>query len=349
MARRLALILAVVTATAASAQTPRPLSPAEATQVTSQLESVSRELVRLVAEQARGGDGLGADRARLEALNAQEAQLRARLGANQNELSHLLSALQMYGRNPPPALLIHPEDARKAVRAAILIRAVTPELQRRAQGFAAEVETAAKARRQAATASEALFTSESQVAERASRIEGLIAQRLALQKRLGDDGEGPDAMAVSARAQNLRAAAARPEVALRTRPPGRFTAPVAGAPSAKFNDPARGGPIQGWVWATARNATVASPATGRVEYAGALPGWENVVILDIGDGYHLVVAGMRSLTTATGQTVAAGQPLGRMAAAPAQNSGEDGPELYLEVRKGGDPVDPARFFAAIGG
>ena len=129
MARRLALVLAVLTASAASAQTPRPLSQAEAAQVTSQLESVSRELVRLVAEQARGGDGLGADRARLEALNAQEAQLRSRLGANQNELSHLLSALEMYGRNPPPALLIHPEDARKAVRAAILIRAVTPELQ----------------------------------------------------------------------------------------------------------------------------------------------------------------------------------------------------------------------------
>ena len=349
MRRRLLILAFVLSASAASGQMPRALSAAEAQEVRGQIETLTGELARLATEQARGGDSLGADRARLSALNTQEGELNSRLGANQNELSHLLSALQMYGRNPPPALLVHPNDARKAVRAAILIRAVTPELRSRAQRLSAEVGTAQLARRQAAQASEALFTSESQVADRASRMETLIAQRQTLQRRLGEDlGDGPDALTVSARAQTLRAKNAAPAVPLRTSGgPIRFAPPVAGAPSARFNDEARGGPIQGWVWETARGASVAAPAAGRVESAGPLPGWESVVILDAGDGYHVVLAGLRSLTVAAGQNIAAQQNLGRMAPATAQNRDAGGTELYLEVRKGGEPVDPARFFAAI--
>jgi septal ring factor EnvC (AmiA/AmiB activator) len=349
MRPRLLILALVLAASAAAAQTPRPLTPSEAQEARGQIETLTRELARLAAEQARGGDTLGADRARLTAMNSRQAELSARLGANQNELSHLLSALQLYGRHPPPALLLHPEDAKKAVQAMVLINYLKPGLESRARALSGEVEAAGLARRQAAQASESLFTSESQVADRASRIETLIAQRQELQRRLGEDaGEGPDSLTVSARAQTLRARNAAPSVALRTGGgPLRFTPPLAAAPSARFNDEARGGPIQGWVWETARGASIASPATARVEYAGPLPGWESVVILDPGEGYHIVLAGLRSLTVAAGQNIAGGQSLGRMAPESAQNRGSAGPELYLEVRKGGEPVDPARFFAAI--
>jgi septal ring factor EnvC (AmiA/AmiB activator) len=81
---------------------------------------------------------------------------------------------------------------------------------------------------------------------------------------------------------------------------------------------------------------VIAPAAGVVEYAGALKGWGGVVILGIGGGYHLVLAGLDAISTVQGRPVTAGQAIGRMAEA-----GE--PELYLEARRNGEPVDPGRW------
>jgi septal ring factor EnvC (AmiA/AmiB activator) len=83
---------------------------------------------------------------------------------------------------------------------------------------------------------------------------------------------------------------------------------------------------------------VLSPAAATVDYAGPLKGWGLVLILKAGD-YHLVLAGLGSVTAEAGRTVAAGEPVGKM-------PGEGRPDLYLEVRKAARPVDPARWFAA---
>jgi septal ring factor EnvC (AmiA/AmiB activator) len=64
-----------------------------------------------------------------------------------------------------------------------------------------------------------------------------------------------------------------------------------------------------------------------------------VLILRTGGADHLVLTGLGASEAVAGQMVSAGEPIGRM--------GEDagpGPSLYLEVRKGGEPVDPRRWF-----
>jgi len=65
------------------------------------------------------------------------------------------------------------------------------------------------------------------------------------------------------------------------------------------------------------------------------------VILRLGGGYHLVLAGLDAIVAGAGQMVNQGQPIGRMA------KGEAGPpELYLEIRKGGAIVDPSHWIKA---
>jgi septal ring factor EnvC (AmiA/AmiB activator) len=65
------------------------------------------------------------------------------------------------------------------------------------------------------------------------------------------------------------------------------------------------------------------------------------VILSPSEPFHLVLAGLDQAAAGVGRTVAAGEPIGRMA-----GSSTRPPELYLEVREGGEPVDPARWLAA---
>jgi len=72
------------------------------------------------------------------------------------------------------------------------------------------------------------------------------------------------------------------------------------------------------------------------------------LILDAGDGYHIVLAGMSRINVALGRKVLAGEPVGamgeaRLASLTSATTGS--PELYVEFRKDGKPVDPAPWWA----
>jgi septal ring factor EnvC (AmiA/AmiB activator) len=321
-----------------------------------EVERLRAKLVALAKTQAGGERTVSADRARLAALNAREAALGAKLDADRAKLSRLLSALQLYTRDPPPALVVSPRSANDAVRAAILMRAITPELQRRADSLKAQVEEVRGVRRQAALAGEALFTAESELADRRAQIEGLMARKSALETKLYADAEEADrqARALAQRAADLRGLvqglAADPTVAapasyagpLLTGDPSRLVTPAQGRLVRRFGQRGpTGAASEGWTLATEGSAEVLAPAAGRIEYAGPLKGWGGVVILHLGGGWRVVMAGMDQVAGATGRSVAAGEPVGRMG-----SRRNPPPELYLEVRNDGVPVDPARWLDA---
>src|SRR5689334_21554474 len=101
----------------------------------------------------------------LEKLNATETELSADQSKNEHQLARLLSVLEQLKRDPPPALLVSPQDAKDAVRAAILVKAMTPQLQGRAQVYAMGASEVMRQRRLAAVQSEALFESDSRAAD----------------------------------------------------------------------------------------------------------------------------------------------------------------------------------------
>lgn len=63
---------------------------------------------------------------RLAKLSVREDGVKASLRERRGVLAEVLAALQRMGRNPPPALLVSPEDALASVRSAILLGAVVP-------------------------------------------------------------------------------------------------------------------------------------------------------------------------------------------------------------------------------
>ena len=102
--------------------------------------------------------------------------------------------------------------------------------------------------------------------------------------------------------------------------------------------------------ATQSTAIVTAPSDGSVLYAGPFRSYGQLLILNAGDGYHVVLAGMSRISVAPGQSVLAGEPVGamgeaRVASVSAQPPGNAAPELYVEFRKDGKPVDPAPWWA----
>src|SRR5690606_5920606 len=92
-----------------------------------------------------------------------------------------------------------------------------------------------------------------------------------------------------------------------------------------------------------------APADGNVLYAGPFRSYGQLLILDVGDDYHVLLAGMAGISVAAGQSVLAGEPVGamgetRIASALAASGTNLAPELYVEFRKDGKPIDPAPWW-----
>jgi septal ring factor EnvC (AmiA/AmiB activator) len=105
-----------------------------------------------------------------------------------------------------------------------------------------------------------------------------------------------------------------------------------------------GGPAsQGVALQTRASAQVSAPAAGRVAYAGQFRSYGQVLILNLDGGYVLVLTGLGDIHARVGDLVSAGQPVGEMPA-----SDTPAPELYVEVRRNGQPVDPGRWLSARG-
>jgi septal ring factor EnvC (AmiA/AmiB activator) len=88
---------------------------------------------------------------------------------------------------------------------------------------------------------------------------------------------------------------------------------------------------------------VVSPAAGQVAYAGPFRSYGSVLILNLDGGYALVLTGLDAIGARVGDTVRAGQPIGEM---PVTDT--TAPELYVEVRRDGRPIDPGRWLTARG-
>ena len=128
--------------------------------------------------------------------------------------------------------------------------------------------------------------------------------------------------------------------------PAAWLAPVQGSIARAYGarEPPADRPRKARSSRTRAGAQVVSPAAGEVAYAGAFRSYGNVLILNLDGGYALVLTGLETdHASGSARRVRAGQPVGEMAA-----SATSAPELYVEVRRDGRPVDPGRWLRARG-
>ena len=326
---------------------------------------------------------------RVEALKAQQDGIKQSLAGRREVLAEVLGALQRMGLNPPPAILVTPEDALASVRSAIVLGAVVPGLRKETEALVADLtelsRLAASIEDERARLSEAFGE---QLAEK-ERLELLVAekQRLQAERETALDAAQKRSEELAGKAKSLKGliaaleeqaaeaekarlaeaerqkrneelaalpvpeanqlAAAAPFQSLK----GQLVLPVAGKFGRRFGDKdGNGGVMQGDTVATQSGSIVTAPSDGSVLYAGPFRSYGQLLILNAGDGYHVVLAGMNRISVASGQSVLAGEPVGamgeaRVASASAETLGNILPELYVEFRKDGKPVDPSPWWA----
>jgi septal ring factor EnvC (AmiA/AmiB activator) len=100
---------------------------------------------------------------------------------------------------------------------------------------------------------------------------------------------------------------------------------------------------------TRASAQVVSPADGWVSYAGEFRSYGQLLIINAGGGYHILLAGMEEIYVRRGQFVLSGEPVASMGEASAsedRSGNEARPSLYVEFRKDEKPIDPKPWWAS---
>jgi len=133
---------------------------------------------------------------------------------------------------------------------------------------------------------------------------------------------------------------------------GLLPLPVSGRVRRSFGEAdGFGGQENGMSIVTAPNALVSSPVDGWVVYAGPYRSYGQLLIVNAGDGYYIVLTGLGRLAVDVGQFVLAGEPVGSMGDGSAQTAaaiaiGASEPVLYIEFRKSGAAIDPGPWWSA---
>jgi septal ring factor EnvC (AmiA/AmiB activator) len=132
---------------------------------------------------------------------------------------------------------------------------------------------------------------------------------------------------------------------------GQLTLPVAGRMIKGFGAAdSYGGQERGLSLATRPGALVTAPSDGWVSFAGPYRSYGQLLIVNAGQGYYVVLAGLARIDVVPGQFVLMGEPLGAMGdgsvrTAAAIALGAAQPVLYVEFRKDGAAIDPSPWWA----
>ena len=138
---------------------------------------------------------------------------------------------------------------------------------------------------------------------------------------------------------------------------GKLPLPARGKRALGFGDKTQyGGTSKGLVLETRFGSRVTSPCDGWVVYAGEFRSYGQLLIINAGGGYHVLIAGLSQMDVGPGQFVLAAEPIGTMSGAPrtaqlanatpGQPPPSSAPVLYIEFRKDGEPINSDPWWAA---
>jgi septal ring factor EnvC (AmiA/AmiB activator) len=333
--------------------------------------------IREVEERIEATEG------RLNGLVGNEDTVRRSLASRKAVIGEVLAALQRVGRRPPPALLASPEDALQSVRTAILLGAVLPDMKVEVDTLIADLAELVKVRSAIAAERDGLGRDLAALSQERTRMTVLVQERQRKQSETEKalEAERGRAVQLARQADNLKdligkieqeiASSARAAAAARAgntlaalNDPGRLSPAIAFASARKslpfplngirireFGMPdGLGGTEKGLSLASRAGAQVTAPCDGWVVYAGPFRSYGQLLILNAGGGYHVLLAGMERISVDLGQFVLTGEPVAIMGGGPqsaaAVATGSSQPVLYIEFRKDGAPVDPSPWWAS---
>ena len=295
--------------------------------------------------------GLAALREGMRLIDQEKRAIEARLSDRDQQLGRVLLLLQKVSRSAPGSVAAHPGTAVESLRAGTLASSLVPTLQEESSGIAQEladlsalqdIQSASIVRlreglSEVTLAREALFRA---ISNRTGAPVGGSTDEATLQALL----ETSDTL--TAFANTFAVNETESVIAEDT-----WDLPVVGDLSGGFEE----GKANGWTFETAPAALVTAPTSASVRFAGTADTLGSLMILEPTPGILVILQGYEQSFVKTDMFVSEGEPIavmGGLRPPEQENLNEstilggqfDAETLYIEVRKGQDPVDPSTLF-----
>ena len=307
--------------------------------------------------------GLTALRESLRQASIREESLLLQFQAKRDRVAQLVGVLSQLESDPAPLLLLHPTGPIGTVRSGIMIADVTPGLHAEAEALRIQLQEVRDLRALQTAAGRTLAEGLRAAQSARTALSQAISDRTELPKRFTEDpdvlkgllesADTLDAFAAGLALNDIESAGIE-DFGFGL---GKLPLPVQGTLLRRPDEADSAGVRRpGMVLAARKKALVTAPWAGTIRYRGPLLDFGNVMILEPGAGYLLILAGMETVYGEVGEVVADGAPLGLMGGGEpgmeeflvsAQDGGgaRDTETLYVELRQAGEPVDPMPWFA----
>ncbi len=322
-------------------------------------------LKKSLAKTAQETQTIESDLTRLERdteiLVERETNLSADIEKNREQYISLLAALQKLEAAPPPTLVLTPRNAKRASRAGGLMTTLSTELQSRAESLTLSLTALDVTRTQLGIKKKDLLKTQSRLNTEMKSLNRGLTEKANLEIQLTRQKEtaAAEAERLAAESKSLLELIAKLEaeaakIVPRQKPGSKAAPKVIFPEGTKRFAEAKGAMIRpvsgkiiksfgrgekGITFTGRADGKVLAPYAGRVEFSGPFKNYDNVVILNVGDGYFVLLTGLEELYIDAGDNVRRGEPVGAL-------PNRSNTELYIELRRNGSPVDPAPWLAA---
>lgn len=336
----------------------------KAGQVAREGQRISKDLVALAAQIREQEQLLDEIEENMFVLTNQVAAKKEDIRLQNRNMTYTLAALQRLSQRPVEYIIMRPAEAVETVRSASLLTMTLPEIEKKTETL--RLDLADLAALKAALAEEQVRHRQTLdlLQIRTGELEALQKEKQALYADFlkGASQETVRREALAREAKDLRSLIEKLENELKNSnrqllptPPipastsfakakGTLPYPARGNVTRRFGAKIAGGTAKGIDIEVRPGAQVIAPFDGRVIYAGQFRTYGRLLIIAHGEGYHTLLAGLGKIDAVVGQWVLAGEPVGsmartRLASADGSAAGPS-PELYLEIRKAGEPINP---------
>ena len=315
---------------------------------------------------------------RLSSLEKEQQEMTTKLVKNNEQMIKVLSSLQNIALKPAETIIVQPLEPIDIIRSIILMRDSIPFIELSADKIQEDLNKLASLKANIKSQYARITVAKNSLDNEHQSIELLHQKRILLKKETEIEGKKAAGRAkeLAEKADDLRdllkvleeekrkaekAEQAEQEQALKSKPDfktkenvaiksfddkisfasarGRLPPPVRGKIITVYGETTRtGSHARGITIKTRSNAQVIAPFDGVVLFAGSFRGYGQLLIIQHGGGYHTLLAGIERIDVSVNQNLLAGEPVGLM-------SKDKDPNLYLELRKDGQPVNPLPWLA----
>ncbi len=349
---------------------------AQAVRLEEEQRALSRELVRMGADIRRNEEDLSAAEEKLSTLSRQLDEKNVLLKEQRDQLAAMVRASISLSEMPPEAAVMMPGDPGRIIEAARAVQLMASSMREKSDRLAAEMKELFALKASVEETRASLQAAQSRLKQDQQAMNEKLKARAELFARANDERQQQQKRAadLAQKSQDLQAllsqiekerrekeaeaaraaqaeADAKAKAAQETKKrkarsfataKGELHLPVAGKFYRGFGTiNARGEKRKGIVLKARPGAQVTAPYDGEVVFTGPFLNYGKIVIIRHGGDYHTLLAGFERISAQTGAAVLQGEPLGAM------DPDDDAPQLYMELRKDNQPINPAPWIAGL--